>query len=54
MGSTKGKALISLKHIQIFLKQFAKRMGQLNFNAVNNWKKVWVAWFVEKKHQSMI
>jgi len=29
-------------------------MGQPNFSAFNKWKKVWVAGFLEKKHQSSI
>jgi hypothetical protein len=29
-------------------------MGQSNFRALNKWKKVWVAGFLEKKHQSII
>jgi hypothetical protein len=40
--------------MQIFLKQFAKRMGQLNFSAFNKWMKVWGAGFLEKKNRSII
>ena len=29
-------------------------MGQPNFSTINKWKKVWVAEFHEKKHQSSI
>ena len=54
LGGAEGKALISLKQTEFSLKQFTKRMGQLNFSAFNKWKKVWVAGFLEKKHQSII
>jgi hypothetical protein len=36
------------------MKQFAKRMGQPNFGEFEKWKTVWVAGFLEKKHQSII
>jgi len=36
------------------MKQFAKWMGQLNFNTFNKWKKVWVAGFLKQKHRSII
>jgi len=49
-----GKAQISLKETEFSLKQFAERMGQPNFSAFKKWKKVWVAEFLEKKHQSII
>jgi hypothetical protein len=29
-------------------------MGQPNFSTFNNWKKVWVAGFLEKNHRSII
>ena len=54
LGGAEGKAPISLKQMEFSLKQFAKRMGQPNFSAFNKWKKVWVAGFLEKKHQSII
>jgi hypothetical protein len=54
LGAAEGKALISLKQTEYSLKQFAKRMGQPNFSAFNKWKKVWVAGFLEKMHQSII
>jgi len=50
LGSADGKPLISLKQTEFSLKQFAKRMGQPNFSAVNKWKKVWVAGVLKKKH----
>jgi hypothetical protein len=40
--------------MEFSLKQFTKRMGQLNFSAVNKWKKVWVAGCLEKKDRYMI
>jgi len=54
LGSTEGKAPISLMQTEFTLKQFAKRMGQPNFSAFNKWKKVWVAGFLKKKHRSII
>jgi hypothetical protein len=54
LGGAEGKAPISLKQTEFSLKQFAKCMGQANFSAFNKWKKVWVARFLEKKHQSII
>ena len=53
-GRAEGNAPISLKQMEFSLKQFTKRMGQLNFSAFNKWKKVWVAGFLEKKHWSII
>jgi hypothetical protein len=53
-GGSKGIAQICLKQTQFSLMQFAKRMGQPNFGAFNKWKKVWVAHFLHKKHQSII
>jgi hypothetical protein len=49
-----GKPPISLKQTEFSLKQFAKTMGQPNYSAFNEWKKVWVAGFLEKKHWSFI
>jgi len=40
LGGAEGKAPISLKQTEFSLKQFAKRMGQRNFSALNEWKKV--------------
>jgi hypothetical protein len=54
LGVAEDKALISLKQKEYSLKQFAKRMRQPNFSAFNKWKKVWVAGFLEKMHQSII
>jgi len=54
LGGAEGKAPISLKPMEFSLKQFAKRMGQLNFSAFNKWKKVCVAGFLEKKHRFII
>jgi len=54
LGRAEGKALISLKQTEFPLKQFAKMMGQPNFSTFNNWEKVWVARFLEKKHWSVI
>jgi len=54
LGGAEGKCLVSLKQTEFFLKQFAKRMGQANYSALNKWKKVWVAGFLEKKHRSII
>jgi len=54
LGRAEGKAPNSLKQTEFSLKQFAKGMGQPNFSAFNKWKKVWVAGFLEKKHQSIV
>jgi len=54
LGSAKGQALISLKQMAFSLKQFGKRMGQYNISTFNKWKRVWVAGFRWKKHQSII
>jgi hypothetical protein len=45
---------MSLKHTQFLFKQFAKRIGQANYNAFNQWKKEWVAGYGKKKNQSII
>jgi len=54
LGGAEGKAPISLKQTEFSLKQLGKWMGQPNFGMFNNWKKVWVAGFREKKHRSSI
>jgi len=54
LGGAAGKAPIILKQTEFSLKQFANRMGQPNFSTFNKWKKGWVAWFLEKKHRSII
>ena len=54
LGGAKGKAPISLKQMEFFLKQFAKRMGQPNISTFNKWKKGWVTGFLEKMHRSII
>jgi len=50
----KAKPPISLKQTEFSLKQFAKRMVQANYNALNKKKQVRVAGFLEKKHRSII
>jgi hypothetical protein len=54
LSGAEGKAPISLKRTEFSLKQFVKRMGQPNVSAINKWKNVWVAGFLEKKHRSII
>jgi len=54
LRGAEGKPPVSLKQTEFSLKQFANRMGQANYSAFNKWKKVWVAGFLEKKHQSII
>ena len=54
LGGAGGKPPISLKQMEFSLKQFAKKIGQLNISALNKWKKVGVAGFLEKKHRSII
>jgi len=54
LGGAEGKPPISLKQTEFSLKQFAKTMGQANYRAFNKWKKVWVAGFLKKEHQSII
>jgi len=54
LGGAQGKPPNSLKQTEFSLKQFAKSMGQANYSPFNKWKKVWVAGFPEKMHQSCI
>jgi len=54
LGGAEGKPPISQKQTEFSVKQLAKRMGQANSSACNRWKKVWVAGFLERKHQSII
>ena len=54
LGGAEGKPPVGLKQTEFSLKQFAKRMGQANYSLFNQWKKVWVAGFLEKKHRSII
>jgi hypothetical protein len=54
LGGAEGKIPISLKQTEFSLKQFAKIMGQPNFSAFNQWKKVLVAGILETKHRSII
>jgi len=54
LGGAEVKALISLKQMQLSLRQFAKRMGQPNFTMFDKWKNIWVAGHLEKKYQSII
>jgi len=54
LGGTEGKPPISLKQMEFSMKQLAKRLGQANYSVFNKWKKVSVAGFLEKKHQSSI
>jgi hypothetical protein len=49
-----GNAPTCLKKTELSLKHFPQRMGQTDVCAVNQWKKVWVAGFLEKKHRSVI
>jgi len=53
-GGAECKPAVSLEQTEFFFKQFAKRMGQSNYSAFNEWKKVCVAGFLEKKHRSII
>jgi len=54
LGGAEGQPPIDLKQTEFSLKQFAKRMGQANYSAFNKWKKVQVAGFLGKKHQSIV
>ena len=54
LGGAVAKPPISKKQTEFSLKQFAKRLGQANYSAFNNWKTIWVAGFVQKKHRSII
>ena len=54
LGQAEGKTPINLMPTEFSLKQFAKRMGHPIFGAINKWKNVWVAAFLEKKHCSYI
>ena len=53
-GGAQGNCPINVKQTEFSLKQFANMMGQANFSFFNKWKKVWVAEFTEKRHQSSI
>ena len=50
----KAKAPISLNSMEYSLRQFAKRMGQLNFRTFNMWQKGLAAGLLKKKHPSII
>jgi hypothetical protein len=52
LGVVESKPSISLEKTEFSLKQSAKRIGKPNFSAFNNWKKVWVAEFLEKRYWS--
>jgi len=54
LSGANGNAPISLKQTEFSLKQFANRMGQPNLSMFNKGIKVWVAWFLEKNHHSII
>jgi len=54
LGGAEGIPPVNLKQTEFSLKQFAKRMGQANYSVFNEWKKVWVAGFLETKHWSII
>ena len=54
LGGADGKAPISMKQTEFSFKQFAKRMGQPNFSLFNQWKKLWVAGFLEREHRPII
>jgi hypothetical protein len=43
-----------LKQTEFSLNHTAKTIGQPNFISFNQWQKVWVAEFLEKKHRSII
>ena len=54
LDGAEGKAPFSLKHTEFSMNQFAKSVGQSNLSSFNKWKKLWVAGFLEKMHQSLI
>jgi len=54
MGGAEGNPPISLMETKFFLKQFAKRMGQTNYSALNKWKRFWVPVRLEKNHRSIL
>jgi hypothetical protein len=54
LGCAEEKPPIGLKQTEFSLKQIAKTIGQANYSAFHKWEKVWVAGFLEKKHQSII
>jgi len=54
LGGAQGKHPISLKQMEFSGNQFVKRMRKPSFSAFNEWKKLWVAEFLEKKHRSII
>jgi hypothetical protein len=43
LGCANCKPPVSLKYTEFSLKQFAKKMVQANYSAINQWKKGWVA-----------
>jgi hypothetical protein len=54
LGSAEGKPPVSLKFTEFSLKQFAQRMGQANYIALNRWNKVRVPGFPNTKHRFTI
>jgi hypothetical protein len=54
LGGTEGKPTVSLTQTEFTLKRFPEWIGQANYSEVNKWKKIWVAGFLQKKHQSII
>jgi len=53
-GGRKGKLPISLQQTKFSLKQFANRMGLLDKSALNKWKNIAVAGYLEKRHWCMM
>jgi len=54
LGRAEGKHPISLKQTEFSLTKFAKGMRPANYSAFNQWKKLWVAGLMRKKHRSII
>jgi len=54
LGGAGDKAPLNSKQMEFSLKQFTKWMGQANFRTFNEWKKVWVAGVLKKKHAAII
>jgi hypothetical protein len=54
LRGTEGKPRSLPEENYILLEAICQRMAQATYSVFNNWKKVWVAGFRKKKHQTII
>jgi hypothetical protein len=54
IGGAEGNWLLSLMRAKLSLNKFAKRWGQANYSVFNNWKRVYVARLLKRKHWIII